>query len=265
MKKDLQLYRPLFLISIVILLTNDLFLKYEYHNFLTGKLSDFAGLFAFPFFISYFYPKQSKPIYIFTGILFMLWKSELSQPIFEAAQVLNIGIYRTIDYSDFIAIIIMPLSYKYFKNDYKNSLKSISILKPLIIGICCFSFIATTLPKEVGKYNMASNLELDIFEENIETVKTKLQLYKLEEDSRFNYSFPLPDKRARISTLVSIEKEENILVIKLDSILNYVIEGRFIFASSIKKDDIDYMRNLEQTEIEKLFSNEIKEHFNLRK
>lgn len=265
MNKDLQLYRPFFLISIVILLTNDLFLKYEYHTFLTGKLSDFAGLFAFPFFISCFYPKQSKPIYIFTGILFMFWKSELSQPIFELAKDLNLGMYRTIDYSDFIAIVIMPLSYKYWKNEFNNSIKSISILKPIIIGICCFSFIATTLPKEVGNYNMGSNLELNILEEDIETLKRKLQLYKFKEDSRFKYSFPHPDKRARISTIISIEKKENILVIKLDSILNYVIEGRFIFASSIKKDDIDYMQSLKQTEIEELFSNEIKEQFNTMK
>ena len=265
MTKDFPLIRPLFLISIILLLTNDLYFKYEYHNFLTGKLSDFAGLFAFPFFFSYFYPKRSQTIYILTAILFIFWKSELSQPIFDAARTFNIGINRTIDYTDLIALLIMPISFKYWKTDFKKSIFSNSSLKPITIGICCFAFIATTLPKQVGNYNMASDLELNILEENIEKVKSTLQLYKFEDDNRFRYSFPHPDKRARISTILSIEKKENKLVIKLDSILSYVIEGPFIFASSIEKDDIDYMQSLKKTEIEELFSNEIKEQFNMKK
>jgi hypothetical protein len=47
-------------VSIFLLLINDLYLKFEYHNYLTGKLSDFAGLFAFPYFFSCLIPKKDK-------------------------------------------------------------------------------------------------------------------------------------------------------------------------------------------------------------
>jgi hypothetical protein len=45
------LRHPLVLLSLVLTLLNDQYLKYQYPGFLTGKLSDFAGLFYFPFFL----------------------------------------------------------------------------------------------------------------------------------------------------------------------------------------------------------------------
>ena len=41
---------PLFLVGLGILLLNDFYLKYAFSNAFTGKLSDVAGLFIFPFF-----------------------------------------------------------------------------------------------------------------------------------------------------------------------------------------------------------------------
>lgn len=43
---------PLPLLAVVLTAVNDHYLKYKYPNFLTGKISDFAGLFYFPLFIS---------------------------------------------------------------------------------------------------------------------------------------------------------------------------------------------------------------------
>lgn len=265
MTKDFHLIRPLFLISIIILLTNDLYLKYEYHNFLTGKLSDFAGLFAFPLFLSYFYPKSSKVIYILTAILFIFWKSELSQPIFETAKTFNIGINRTIDYTDLIALLIIPVSFSYWKTDFKKSIISNSILKPLIIGICCFAFIATTLPKEVGSFNMDSNLKLKFLKVDIEEIKDKLDLYENDEKTKFVYWFQVPEKKARISSLISVEQKKDILVIKLDSILNYVIESNSILASGINQEDINYLKNLKKSEIENMFSQQLEKAIKIKK
>src|SRR5690554_746463 len=154
--KEKKIFRILFLASIFLLLLNDLFLKFEYHNYLTGKLSDFAGLFAFPYFFSSFFPKKIKPIYIFSGILFVFWKSEFSQPIFDFALSNGIGINRTVDYSDFFALTILPISYKYWNSNSQQFFEPKKALKPIIIGISCISFIATTLPEnfiEIGILN----------------------------------------------------------------------------------------------------------------
>lgn len=46
-----KLGNPVFLIALFILILNDWVLKHTFNNTLTGKLSDFAGLFAFAFFL----------------------------------------------------------------------------------------------------------------------------------------------------------------------------------------------------------------------
>lgn len=51
---------PVFLISLGVLILNDWFLKAFFYNSITGKLSDFAGLIALPFFLSLFFIKQKK-------------------------------------------------------------------------------------------------------------------------------------------------------------------------------------------------------------
>ncbi|MBQ0740775.1 hypothetical protein J9332_41515, partial [Aquimarina celericrescens] len=58
---------PIFLISLGGLILNDWFLKAFFHNTITGKLSDFAGLIAFPFFLSLFFIEQKKTIHILIG------------------------------------------------------------------------------------------------------------------------------------------------------------------------------------------------------
>ncbi len=109
------LLAPLFILALVLLLLNDFVLKAYFGNALTGKLSDFSGLFLFPFFISIFIPSRRIAVYISTAILFALWKSSLSQPLIDlinAFQIVRIG--RTIDYSDLFAILVLPLSFAYF-------------------------------------------------------------------------------------------------------------------------------------------------------
>jgi hypothetical protein len=43
---------PLPLLAVLLTAVNDHYLKYQFPGFITGKLSDFAGLFYFPLFIS---------------------------------------------------------------------------------------------------------------------------------------------------------------------------------------------------------------------
>jgi hypothetical protein len=158
MKANLNLFsRPLFLLCLLLLLVNDFYCKYAFPGILTGKLSDFAGLFIFPYFFSVFFEKQSKYIYIATGLFFMYWKLEMAQPFIDwLSSVAPLGVYRTIDATDLIALLILPLSYQYFKKEVLLPANRNKVFTLFIISISSFSFVATTLQKEMRELNLTS-------------------------------------------------------------------------------------------------------------
>lgn len=173
MKTDSQkiLLSPVFLIGLFLLLLNDFYLKAEFHNFLTGKISDFAGLFIFPLFFAAFFPKRQSAIYISTGILFIFWKSPFSQSLIEfwnSFEILRID--RIIDVSDLAALSILPVSYKFFlHNRQKESAVFQSFLfkrlaSIVVVLISVFAFTATSLKDERNvridkKYEFEMSLE----------------------------------------------------------------------------------------------------------
>ncbi|WP_159106003.1 hypothetical protein [Leeuwenhoekiella sp. MAR_2009_132] len=254
MTKEKHLYRILFLASIFLLLTNDLYLKYEYHNYLTGKLSDFAGLFAFPYFFSCLLPKKGKPIYILSGLLFVFWKSEFSQPMFDFAHSYGIGIDRTIDYSDLISLTILPISFIYWKSNFKQFISPNKAFKPVIIGICCFAFVATSVPSKAGVINQKADYQIDI--QTTHEIIKKSNLYYLSlKNNKYLSKLEIPEKKAEINlSLIITEKENGILNIKLDSILDYQVDGStMIFVGGVDQEDVDYVEKLTISNFESLF------------
>jgi len=122
MKNKLQLLlHPVFILSLVCLLLNDFYWKYEYHNWLTGKLSDFTGLFVLSVFLSALFYRHTVLAYVGITIFFIWWKSPLSQPLIDLLnQSLDLSFNRTIDYTDLIAIpfiyaagLLKPPSYSF--------------------------------------------------------------------------------------------------------------------------------------------------------
>ena len=255
MTKEKQLFRILFLASIFILLINDFYLKYEYHNYLTGKLSDFAGLFAFPYFFSCLFPKRINPIYILTGILFVIWKSEYSEPIFDFAHSYGIGIDRIVDYSDFISLLILPVSYLYWKLDFKQIIQPNKILKPAIIGICSFAFIATSVASEFGEINLKTNYETEI-QTTLEKARETKLFYVSSKNDRYLSKISIPEKRTEINILLLIKENENgFLNIKLDSILDYQVKGSGnFFGGGVDQDDVEFVKKMTAFDFEKLFA-----------
>ena len=149
-RKDLIL-NLYFVIGLIVLILNDFYLKYEYGNFLTGKLSDFAGLLIFPMFVAAIIPKLKKSISIITGIGFLIWKLPLFTSVVDLINQLPfVSIYRVIDYSDYIALLILPLShylinYHEFRPIIKvERVKYFSRLA--LLGISFFAFCATSVP-----------------------------------------------------------------------------------------------------------------------
>jgi hypothetical protein len=143
--KQEKLFSFGFLFSLGVLLLNDFFLKNKFPGIITGKISDFAGLFAFPFFFAAFFPKKRKIIYCSTFILFIIWKLPLTDIFIEFwNQNMRYSIGRIIDYTDYIALLILPVSY-FYKPNYHIQLDTVFIktAKIAIIGVSLFSFLAT--------------------------------------------------------------------------------------------------------------------------
>ena len=150
-------FRPIFLLGLILLLVNDFYLKYAFPCMFTGKLSDFAGLFIFPYFFSVFFEKRTKIIYVTTALFFMYWKLEMAQPLIDLlAKVTQLPLYRTVDATDLIALLILPVSYQYFKRELYVPVKANLIVNMLVITMSCFSFVATTLQKAVSELNLLS-------------------------------------------------------------------------------------------------------------
>ena len=149
MKRDWQILTTFcFLLGLALLLLNDFVFKGLYGNWLTGKLSDFAGLFIFPLFWTSVFPKNKNNVFWLIGIFFILWKSPYSQEIIDSWNNLGIiPIARVVDYSDLIALSILPLAY--YVDHHKSRLKSLTIHPALPLCIAIFSFIATSFHTKV--------------------------------------------------------------------------------------------------------------------
>lgn len=153
MKRKELILNPYFIVGLIVLLLNDFYLKYEFGNFVTGKLSDFAGLLIFPMFVATIFPQLRKSISLITGIAFIIWKLPLFTPVLELINQLSfISIYRVVDYSDYMALSILLLSH-YLINYYEYNPKikwekAITVSRFAFLSIAFFAFCATSLPPQ---------------------------------------------------------------------------------------------------------------------
>ncbi|HJU88985.1 MAG TPA: hypothetical protein VJ672_06300 [Gemmatimonadaceae bacterium] len=133
---------PPFIASLALLLLNDLVLKTAFHNAVTGKLSDIAGLIVFPLFWSALAPRRRLEIVIGTGVLFIWWKSSLSQPVIELwNSIAPLTIGRTVDYTDLLALVVLP--FVYFHRPMPNERRP-RWLAPASAALCVVAFGATS-------------------------------------------------------------------------------------------------------------------------
>lgn len=143
-----------FLICLIGLLINDFYLKNAYHNWLTGKLSDFCGLFVFMLFWTAFFPRQKRIIYFSTALLFVFWKSPYVQSFIDFFSQYFYTIHRVIDITDLIALLVLPIAYNYHPKDW-TKLKFTPI--PLIL-LSIFAFCATSMPPPTQRFEQPQYL-----------------------------------------------------------------------------------------------------------
>ncbi len=150
-KKDRIIYL-IYFIGLTLLFFNDWVWKYQYHNWFTGKLSDFTGLMIFPIFVSLLFPKFKKQIVYATGIGFIIWKTPIVDGIIDFWNTYFFTIQRVVDYSDYIALIVLPLSYKIINSDGFDQLVENIKIKSSLIKQSSFLIISLFVFSSTSKF-----------------------------------------------------------------------------------------------------------------
>lgn len=250
----------LFVIGLVILLTNDFILKPLFHNFLTGKISDFAGLFIFPYFFSIIFKKQTKIIYLLTGFLFLIWKSTISNSfILWWNDNIFFQIDRVVDYSDLFALIVLPFSYYYLTNQSVFRSRIRYAFSLLIGAISIFSFCATSQPRQEFKLQIDTDRQFTLPISKLELFKQLSYRYGYSDtieknlvDTMFYCYFDIPEKWTSLSAIVKIKKVDDTLTnLELDSVVAFDVKGR-LFAG-IDESNVDFIKYLTSKDIENYF------------
>ncbi len=151
MKNSIFLSR-LFLLSLILLLLNDFYLKAAWPGLISGKLSDFSGISLLSLFLFAWFPKYKKIVSWLIVLVFVFWKSELASPFIKVLHELGIANFnRTVDLTDLFALLVLPVCYKYSNSheniNYDSSLKKFSRLG--IIFISLFAITATSYSRGV--------------------------------------------------------------------------------------------------------------------
>ncbi|KRA17009.1 hypothetical protein [Lysobacter sp. Root604] len=101
-----------FLLALGLLILNDAVLKSAWHNAFTGKLSDFAGVFAFAYFWAVAIGRGRMAVHVAVGLAFVWWKSSWSTSAIDAWNGLPLfDVARVVDYGDLLALAVLPLSW----------------------------------------------------------------------------------------------------------------------------------------------------------
>lgn len=246
----------LFIIGLLILIINDHVLKYTYPSFLTGKLSDFSGLFIFPIFFSAFWYSKRRLIFILTALIFVFWKSSLSQGLIDIWNSFGIiGVSRVVDYTDLIALTILPLSLKYIES-VKTSKNSILLRPTLISGLSIIAFCATSLPRQSFKPTIDSD-KVYILNMSKREFFDKVQpgygfsdtIQKNMDDSLFYCHYDIHNVPTDLTAIIKLKQiSDSTISIELDSISEYVITGKLF--KGIMQKHIDYMESLKLKDFE---------------
>jgi hypothetical protein len=114
-----HLLTPIYIGSVAALVLNDQIFKQAFPGLITGKLSDFAGVFAFAVFLSVVIRRHIPAFHAMIAVAFMVWKSPLSDPAIEAWNaVMPFRIARVVDHWDLLALSVLPLSMAYLRRQW---------------------------------------------------------------------------------------------------------------------------------------------------
>jgi hypothetical protein len=175
-----QLVRPAPVAALGVLLLNDFVLKAQLGNGLTGKLSDFAGLYLFTAFWVALLPRHSRGVGIATAAAWLAWKAPLSQPLLDAWNSLGLlAVDRVVDPTDLAALVMVPLACLARASAPRTDWRRLA--GPAMAALCVFSFGATSVAPERPVDLPSPDYRLPI---SAEVVLTRLYTLRLDYDDR---------------------------------------------------------------------------------
>jgi len=241
---------------------NDLILKYQFGGFVTGKLSDVAGLFIFPFFWSTLFVRHKFKIYLLTVLIFVVWKTPLSTDLINWTNyTFGAEFSRVVDYTDLITLFILPISYLHFKRKTDTNIEyNFRIVQILIIGISIFAFVATTLPRkevktnlQIGEPYIVDLSKQEIFTNRIEPARGLSDSLKSNmADSLFFLEFDSEgyDLMAEVK-IYTVDKEKTL--IEFVSLTSYTVTGELF--NGFDEEQLEEMEKLKKEDYKRLFEN----------
>lgn len=202
------LIQPAFLLALIVLVVNDHYLKSAYPGWLTGKLSDFAGLFMLPILIYAIAGKWLRTnrglvtLHVAIGAAFVIWKIAAVEIMFAAIyQVLPIDLPgRVKDASDLYALVMLPLSYFYirrFRNETLAGLLPSKFRIALAHLALILSGLAVIATPSGRSYRIEPNIErktdidqaklIALFEEVLAKNGVEIKSHQAKDDTTYTY------------------------------------------------------------------------------
>jgi len=134
--------------SLCLLLANDLYLKGQFHGWISGKLSDFCGLIVVSQLAFSLLRGSRCVVSSAIAVVFVWWKGPLSDPFIDFANTLSAyQIGRVVDYSDLVALLVLPIALRASeKNERQANSQGIRplVLWPLL-ALTTFAITGTSL------------------------------------------------------------------------------------------------------------------------
>lgn len=152
-----------FVVSLALLLANDLYLKLEYPGLITGKLSDVSGVFLITYLSIGVFPRARLPLSALVAILFAIWKSPNSQWAIDTINSnISVSIGRVVDYSDLLALAAIPLAWVCAArcSDFEAPRFWKRVIAAPIVVVAFLGVTGTSVLMPEGNYSIR-NTELD--------------------------------------------------------------------------------------------------------
>lgn len=147
MRNKNLIFNYVFLGCLAILFLNDHFFKYHYTSWFTGKLSDIVGIILLPMLLTYLFPKLKQYSVYPAGVLFAFWKSPFSESCIGLYNSFSfIPLYRVVDYTDLIVLLLLPVPYLLIKNSSAIDRFSLKKLSPSLVLLPTILTLMSTSP-----------------------------------------------------------------------------------------------------------------------
>lgn len=208
----------IFLFCLVTLFLNDHYLKYEFSNWFTGKLSDIVGIIMLPLLVAFVFPKLKQHSIWLSALLFAFWKSPFSQSLISLYNEYSlIPTSRMVDFTDLYVLLILPIPYFIIKRIDNLHFFKLNNVNPLLIFFpAILAFMATSPPPSY--YYIRTNGNLKCYKCNITVNYNQDEIVK-----RFQKLDIVFDSIAPIDTLalvrVPVLRKENVNAYRLNQLI----------------------------------------------